>query len=55
MTAAEIVDRLALEPHPEGGFFRQTWMQAAAEGKHKSQDLPQELLFPPSSFPRSMA
>lgn len=32
MTAAEIVDRLALEPHPEGGFFRQTWIDDAAEG-----------------------
>jgi predicted cupin superfamily sugar epimerase len=25
MTAQEIIDRLQLEPHPEGGFYRQTW------------------------------
>lgn len=25
MTAAEIVRRLGLEPHPEGGHFRETW------------------------------
>lgn len=25
MTADEIIDRLQLEPHPEGGHYRQTW------------------------------
>ncbi|MEM9637374.1 MAG: cupin domain-containing protein [Pseudomonadota bacterium] len=25
MTAQEIIARLGLEPHPEGGHFRQTW------------------------------
>lgn len=25
MTAQDIIDRLGLEPHPEGGFYRQTW------------------------------
>lgn len=24
-TAAQIIARLALEPHPEGGWYRQTW------------------------------
>jgi len=25
MTADEIIKKLALEPHPEGGWYRQTW------------------------------
>lgn len=25
MTAAEIIERLQLAPHPEGGWYRQTW------------------------------
>ena len=29
MTADEIIDRLGLAPHPEGGWYRQTW---SAEG-----------------------
>ena len=29
MTAQEIIDKLELTPHPEGGHFRQTWV---AEG-----------------------
>ena len=26
MTAQEIIDRLKLAPHPEGGWYRQTWV-----------------------------
>ena len=26
MTAAEIIDHLRLDPHPEGGWYRQTWV-----------------------------
>ena len=26
MTAAEIIARLGLAPHPEGGHYRQTWV-----------------------------
>ncbi len=26
MTAQDIIDQLGLIPHPEGGFYRQTWM-----------------------------
>lgn len=26
MTADEIIETLALAPHPEGGFYRQTWI-----------------------------
>lgn len=26
MTAEEIIAHLGLEPHPEGGFYRQTWI-----------------------------
>jgi len=25
MSAENIIDRLALEPHPEGGWYRETW------------------------------
>lgn len=32
MTAQEIIDRLNLAPHPEGGFYRQTW-QAGNAGR----------------------
>ncbi len=28
MTAREIIERLGLEPHPEGGHYRQTWVAA---------------------------
>ena len=28
MTAQEIIDRLQLSPHPEGGHYRQTWIAA---------------------------
>ena len=32
MTAQDIIDRLKLEPHPEGGFYRRTW-RAENEGR----------------------
>jgi len=32
MTADEIVAALRLEPHPEGGWYRETWRAAAAPG-----------------------
>ncbi|WP_372884872.1 cupin domain-containing protein [Shimia sp.] len=32
MTAAEIIARLNLAPHPEGGHYRQTWIADAPEG-----------------------
>ncbi|MBF9036585.1 cupin [Rhodobacterales bacterium HKCCE2091] len=32
MTADEIIARLSLEPHPEGGHYRQTWA-AGGEGR----------------------
>ncbi len=32
MTADDIIKHLGLEPHPEGGFYRQTW-QAENEGR----------------------
>lgn len=28
MSAESIIDRLALEPHPEGGWYRETWRDA---------------------------
>jgi len=35
-TAAAIIDRLGLEPHPEGGWFRETWREAVAPGERAS-------------------
>lgn len=32
MTAAEVIARLALAPHPEGGWYRETWRAAAEPG-----------------------
>lgn len=32
MTAAEIINRLGLRPHPEGGHYRETW-RAAGDGR----------------------
>jgi predicted cupin superfamily sugar epimerase len=32
MTADEVVANLGLAPHPEGGWYRQTWQAAAAPG-----------------------
>lgn len=32
-SAAEIIATLALAPHPEGGWYRQTWVAAAPEGE----------------------
>jgi len=33
MTAREVIARLGLEPHPEGGHFRETWRAAANPGE----------------------
>ncbi|AGI67867.1 putative cupin [Octadecabacter antarcticus 307] len=33
MTAQDIIDALNLTPHPEGGFYRQTWIDSAADGR----------------------
>lgn len=32
MTADDIIARFALQPHPEGGWYRQTWIAEAAPG-----------------------
>jgi predicted cupin superfamily sugar epimerase len=36
LTAEEIVSRLGLEPHPEGGWYRQTWEGPATAGGRPS-------------------
>lgn len=36
MTADEIITRLGLAPHPEGGHYRQTWIAEAVEGTRPS-------------------
>ncbi|MBX3314664.1 MAG: cupin domain-containing protein [Actinobacteria bacterium] len=33
MDASEVIDRLELSPHPEGGWFRETWRDAPADGR----------------------
>ncbi|MCF2872829.1 cupin domain-containing protein [Octadecabacter sp. G9-8] len=33
MTAQDIIDTLGLSTHPEGGFYRQTWVDQDAEGR----------------------
>ncbi|MEO0676068.1 MAG: cupin domain-containing protein [Pseudomonadota bacterium] len=33
MTPDDIITHLALEPHPEGGWYRQTWIDGASEGR----------------------
>ena len=32
MTPSQIISHLALEPHPEGGWYRQTWSAASPDG-----------------------
>ena len=33
MTAAQLIEKLALAPHPEGGWYRETWRAPAAVGE----------------------
>ncbi|MEO0702697.1 MAG: cupin domain-containing protein [Pseudomonadota bacterium] len=33
MTADEIIAQLGLTPHPEGGHYRQTWVEDPADGR----------------------
>jgi len=35
-TAEEIIETLALAPHPEGGYYRETWRGAATGGERAS-------------------
>ncbi|WP_375204595.1 cupin domain-containing protein [Hyphococcus sp.] len=36
MTASDVIERLKLEPHPEGGWFRETWRADAKDGARAS-------------------
>ena len=36
MTADECIRLLGLQPHPEGGFYRETWRSPAATGQRAS-------------------
>jgi len=36
MTAKDLIDRLNLQPHPEGGWYRQTWITTASSGARAS-------------------
>lgn len=33
MTAERMITQLALQPHPEGGWYRETWRAEAADGQ----------------------
>lgn len=35
-SAKHLIERLALQPHPEGGWYRETWRAEAAEGERAS-------------------
>ncbi len=35
-TARSIIERLALQPHPEGGWYRETWRAGAPAGERAS-------------------
>jgi predicted cupin superfamily sugar epimerase len=35
-TARQIIDTLGLQPHPEGGWYRETWRAEAPEGERAS-------------------
>lgn len=35
-TADQLIERLALQPHPEGGYYRQTWIAESAESSRPS-------------------
>ena len=32
MDAGEVIERLGLVPHPEGGWYRETWRDLPADG-----------------------
>lgn len=36
LTAAAVIDHLGLAPHPEGGWFRETWRAPAAPGERST-------------------
>lgn len=36
LTAQRLIEALQLDPHPEGGWFRETWRAPAAEGERAS-------------------
>lgn len=36
LTAREIIDQLALQPHPEGGWYRETWRAEASDGERSA-------------------
>ena len=36
LTAEEIIEQLELEPHPEGGFFRETFREESMDGERSS-------------------
>lgn len=36
LTADEIIQKLDLQPHPEGGYYRQTWIEETENGRRAS-------------------
>ena len=51
VTADEIIERLALEPHPEGGHYRQTWRDEPT-GDGRASARPSTSCFAPVSARR---
>lgn len=45
-SARHLIDRLQLEPHPEGGWYRQTWRAASTDGARPAATLIHFLLEP---------
>ncbi|WP_226016875.1 cupin domain-containing protein [Novosphingobium sp. FKTRR1] len=45
-TASDLIQHLQLEPHPEGGWYRQTWRAEAADGARPAATLIHFLLEP---------
>ena len=44
LTAEQVIARLGLSPHPEGGWYRQTWVAEAPEGTRPAGTCIQYLL-----------
>lgn len=39
MTASDLIEKLALQPHPEGGWYKETWRADAEDGQRASGTL----------------
>ena len=53
MQAMQIIDKLGLQPHPEGGWYRQTWAGPTAAGSGQPRPTGTAILFLLQSGERS--